>query len=272
MRRFWRLGGECSLALGLAWACALPPTPAFAAAWMPEEGHGEAIVATLFDQANAGFDQTGRFVPTPQYKSLQASLYVDYGVTDWLAALVHPSLQSASLAAPENQHFTGLGDSEIGARALLWRDEATVLSLQTEARPPTGVGPQTGWLPGARHADFDFRALLGKSFALGGLAGFVDLEAAYRLRGGPAPNETRAEATLGIYATPDLMLLAQNFNILSGPSHDSDNPRWSQSKAQLSLVYRLNPDWRIQAGGFATLAGRNALRENGALVALWRGF
>lgn len=68
------------------------------------------------------------------------------------------------------------------------------------------------------------------------------------------------------------MLLAQSFNIVSGPSYAPSFPRWAQSKAQFSLVYSLNADWRIQGGGFITLAGANAYREYGALLALWRRF
>lgn len=67
-------------------------------------------------------------------------------------------------------------------------------------------------------------------------------------------------------------MLAQSFNTISGPSSTIANPQLAQAKAQLSLVYRLNADWRVQGGGFVTLAGQNAYRENGLLLALWRQF
>ncbi len=266
--------GRAAIAAIAGVAVAVPGlvSPVCAAAWTPEEGHGEIIVTTLFDEANVAFDQAGRFTPTSRYRSLQASAYVDYGVTNWLAALVKPSLQSSSLGAPDNQRFTGLGDSEIGAQARLWRDDSTVVSAAVQARLPTSSGAANSWLPGNDRADFDFRLLLGKTVAVGALPAFIELQAATRLRGGPAPDEARADLTIGLYATPRLMLLAQSFNIVSGPSRQPDYPRWSQSKAQLSLVYSLDSDWRAQVGAFATLAGTSAYRENGALVALWRRF
>jgi hypothetical protein len=82
-----------------------------AGAWTPDPGHGEVIVTTLFDQADVAFNQAGHFTPT--------QLYVDVGVTDGLAALIKPTVQSSTLGAPENQRYTGLGDSEIGAQARL---------------------------------------------------------------------------------------------------------------------------------------------------------
>ncbi len=267
------------VAIGLAALQGAPgfAIPAEAGAWTPDAGHGEIIVTTLFDQANTAFDQAGRFTPTPHYQSLQATAFIDYGVTDWLAALIKPSVQASSLGAPLNQRFTGLGDSEIGAQARLWRDNTTVVSASAEALLPTSAGAGSSgsgnsWLPGDNHAGYDFRLLLGKNVAVGALPGFVEVEGAYRLRGGPAPDEAHADLTFGLYATPRLMLLAQSFNVASGPSNGPVFPHWAQSKLQLSFVYRLDAAWRTQVGGFAALAGDNAWRENGVLVALWRQF
>ena len=121
-------------------------------------------------------------------------------------------------------------------------------------------------------SDFDLRLLGGKNIALAALPGFVDVSFGFRARGGRAPNEGPADLSLGLYLWPKLMLLAQNFNVVSTPSHDPSHPRWAQSKAQLSLVYSLSAEWRAQVGGFTTLAGVNAYREYGAVLALWRRF
>ena len=271
MRRIlFRLGAIfqlASLAFGFG-----PVAPAMAGAWNPEAGHGEILVTTLFESAAASFNQSGRFTPTPLYRSLQAIAFVDYGVTDWLAALIRPAVQSASLGAPDNQRYTGLGDSEIGAQARLWRDDSTVLSAQASMRAPTNGGLADNWLQGTRQPEYDFRLLLGKSAVIGGLTAFIDIETAYHLCVGAAPNQTRFDLTFGLYATPRLMLLVQSFNIVSSPSSNANYPQWAQYKAQLSLVYSLNADWRAQLGAFTTMAGKNAYRENGALVALWRPF
>lgn len=193
-------------------------------------------------------------------------------MTEGVAALIKPALQSSTLGVPENQRYTGLGDSEIGAQARLWRDELSVLAMQADVRAPSTAGATNNWLAGSKAADFDLRLLLGKNIAVGPFAAFVDLSGGFRFCGGPAPNEAHADLTLGFYMTPGLMLLAQSFNIQSAPSNNTAYPQWAQSKAQFSLVTSLNDDWRAQFGGFTTVAGQNAYREMGALLAVWRRF
>ncbi|MCW2318489.1 hypothetical protein M2322_004058 [Rhodoblastus acidophilus] len=254
------------------WTVLAGPGDALAGAWTPPAGQGEIIVTTLFDQANDGFDQAGRFTRTPKYRSYQASLYLDYGLTDWLAATLKPSLQNTTLGAPDNQKFSGFGDSEIGVRGRVWKSDAAVISLQALARLPGSAGPAAPSLNGSKNADFDLRLLGGKNIAVAALPGFIDVSVGFRARGGKAPNEGRADVSLGVYLTPGLMLLAQNFNVVSESSRDPANPRWAQSKGQLSLVYSLSAEWRVQVGGFTTLAGANAYREYGALLGLWRRF
>jgi protein XagA len=265
-----------SLALTVGLAAGLV-TCARCGAWTPEPGHGEIIVTTLFDQANVGFNQAGRFTPTPSYRTLQLGAYVEVGVTEGVAALLKPSLQSSTLqgstgGVPENQRYTGLGDSEIGVQARLWRDESGVLAMQADVRAPSTAGATDNWLAGSKAADFDLRLLLGKNVAVGAFAAFVDLSGGFRFCGGPAPNEAHADLTFGLYLTPGLMLLGQSFNIQSAPSKNPGFPQWAQSKTQFSLVSSLNDDWRVQFGGFTTVAGHNAYRETGALLAVWRRF
>ena len=262
-----------SLAPTAAWAAfALVCTPAWAGAWTLAAGQGEIIATTLFDQSNAGFDQAGRFTPTPKYASWQTTLYIDYGLTDWLTATIKPSVQSTTLGAPDNQKYTGFGDSEIGVRGRVWQTDEAVISVLGLTRLPTTAGASNATLGDTKNVDFDFRLLGGKNVAIVALPGFVDISFGARLRGGTASNEARADLGLGVYPWPRLMLLAQSFNVLSAPSNDPATPRWAQSKAQGSLVYAFDAEWRGQVGGFITLAGVNAYREYGALLAIWRRF
>jgi len=248
------------------------PAAARAGAWTDPAGQGEVIVTTFFEKASQSYDQAGRLVPTPLYVNRQASALIDYGVADWLMLIAKPTWQVANLGSPVNQHYNGLGDSEIGAQARVWAQDSTVFSVQADLRLPNFSGSSFAWLRDADHMDFEGRALLGQGFDLEGLPGFVDAQAAYRLRGGPAPNEWRGDLTLGLYVRPDIMLMLQSFNIVSAASHDPCYPHWAQSKLQASLVYQFSRAWRVQLGGFTTVAGRDAPLENGLLLALWRQF
>ncbi len=272
MRRIAIRLGATGIGLAALLAGAPFVAPARAGAWTPEAGQGEIIVSTLFDQSNEGFNQVGRFTPTPLYRNFMASVRVAYGVTDWLAALVKPALQSATLGAPANQTYTGFGDSEMGVEARVWRDDTSVVSVQATTGLTGVIGAAGNGPSSANEAFYDFRLLLGKNVSLGALPAFFDIEAGYRLRGGAAPDEGRADLTFGVYVTPKIMLMAQSFNIVSAPSRNPNFPQWAQSKAQFSLVYQFDPVWRVQVGGFTTVAGKNAYRESGAVLALWRRF
>ncbi len=267
-RHFRRIVFAASLPL----ASSLASSPARAGAWTPDQGHGEIIVTTFFEQAGVAYDQIGRFTPTPFYRSAQATAYVAYGVTDWLAAIVLPSVQSSSLGAPENQRYTGLGDSEIAVQARVWRDDSTVISVLAGVRAATSGGATNSWLQGPNQPEYDFQLLLGHNVSLRDFSGFLDFAAGYRLVGGSTPNEGHFDATFGLYATPELLVLAQSFNTISAASSNPQTPQWAQAKAQLSLVYQFSAGWRAQASGYVTLAGLNAYRENGLLLGLWRKF
>jgi hypothetical protein len=246
--------------------------PASAGAWTPEQGRGEIIVTTFFEQASVAYNQAGRITPTSLYRSGQATAFVAYGVTDWLTAIIRPGVQSSSLGAPDNQNYTGLGDSEIAAQTRVWRDDSTVISVLAGLRAPTTGGATNGWLQGPDRPQYDFRLLLGHNLTLAGFEGFVDFSAGYRFVGWAAPDEGHFDSSFGLYAMPDLLVLVQSFNTMSGASSSPNTPQWAQAKAQFSLVYRLSDEWRVQGGGFVTLAGQNAYRENGLLLALWRKF
>ena len=49
-------------------------------------------------------------------------------------------------------------------------------------------------------------------------------------------------------------------------------PSYDYFKLQLSAVYALSPRWSLQAGGYTTYAGRNALQENAIILGTWVKF
>jgi hypothetical protein len=107
---------------------------------------------------------------------------------------------------------------------------------------------------------------------LGTMPAFVDLEVAQRQRGDGAPNEFRADGTLGVQVMPRWLLLAQSFNVISEGTGSPIFGSYEYYKFQLSAVYALTPTWSLQGGGFTTYAGRNALQENGAIFGVWHRF
>jgi hypothetical protein len=95
---------------------------------------------------------------------------------------------------------------------------------------------------------------------------------AQRQRGDGAPNEFRADGTLGINVTPQWLILAQSLNVASEGAGSPVFGSYDYFKLQLSAVYALTPAWSLQGGAFTTFAGRDALQENGLVFGVWRRF
>jgi hypothetical protein len=197
---------------------------------------------------------------------------MEYGVTDWLTAIVSPGLQQVSVGAPVDAHRTGFGTSELGGRVRLWQGDAPggrswVLSGQATVRVPGTFDTNNPAAVGYTGFEADLRALFGVSFSLGGWPSFVDFQIGQRFRSGGPPDEIRFDVTFGLRPAPQWLVLTQSFNVLSqGAGTSPLFPANHYHKLQVSLVYSINASWSVQGGVYTTYAGRNALQENGLVL------
>jgi hypothetical protein len=250
-------------------ALALTPTAAQAGAWTQAEGHGQVLVTATGSQADQSFDASGNTQSRPRYSKAELQALLEYGVTDWLTAILLPGLQRVDIAGPVEARRTGLGYTEFGGQARLLQGDlsgnAWVFSVQTTARVPGTFDTGNPAAIGYTGVEIDLRGLLGISFDAGGWPAFVDLQLGQRFRTGGPPNETRVDLTFGLRTAPQWLLLAQSFNVIAQGSGDPPFTNTNYYKLQFSVLYDLTPQWTLQAGLFTTIAGRNALQENGML-------
>jgi hypothetical protein len=250
------------------------PTAAFAGAWTLPQGAGEVLATVTDSTATNTLNGTSGLSPTPRYTKAELSALIEYGLTDELTLILDPGLQSIDIAAPTDAKREGLGYTEFGGRYQLWQADGWVLSGQATLRVPGTDDTPNPAAVGYTDIEADFRALVGHTFTLGTLPAFTDVEIAERARSAGAPSEFRVDGTLGVKVLPQWLVLAQSFNVISEGA--GGNPIFGGSyeyyKAQLSAVYEVTPAWSLQAGGFTTYAGRNALQENGVIFAAWYKF
>jgi hypothetical protein len=262
------------------WRAALPiaamilgaPVVAFGAAWTLPRGTGQVILQTAYTQGWQYLRTGGTSQRLPEYRKVETTALVEYGLTDALTLVATPSFVAARTGGAQRDDYAGPGYTDLGARVRLWSDDASVVSFQALGRL---AGPQDDRRPaqtGNTDEALDLRLLAGRGFALNGRNAWLNAEAAYRLRDNDAPNEWRVDVTLGWRVTEETALLAQSFNVISDGEGRGVYPSYWYSKAQLSLLWQFAPKWSVQAGAFMTVAGENALREHGALLALWHQF
>jgi hypothetical protein len=252
--------------------CLTSSAAALAGAWTMEAGHGQVVVTATSSVASEAFDGSRDLVATPRYRKFEFQALFEYGVTDWLTAIVAPGLQHIDIAAPVTARRTGLGYSEFGGRARILSGDNWVLSGQSTLRVPGTFDTGNPAAVGYSGTEHDLRVLFGYAFSIRGMPAFLDLQLGQRFRAGDPPNELRADITLGVRPLPQWLVLAQVFNVISEGASPPLFPSYDYSKLQISVVYDLTRQWAVQAGGFTTFSGRKALQENGLVVGAWYRF
>jgi hypothetical protein len=258
--------------LGALWLVLLAGGPAFAGAYAYSAGQGQVIVTAMFTQAWRQFDTHGRFVPTPRFRQILASAYLEYGLTDRLTAIVKPTATRANLAAGSDSVMAASTGSQAGARYLLGRWQALSFAMEASGvLPSPRIGRNTALLADA-YGGGELRGLGTLSLSLGSWPSFIDLGFGYRWHAGAPPGEWRAEATFGTRPVPKILILLQCFEILANGAGSAPFTRFEQEKLQASIVYDFTAAWSLQVGALATAAGRDTPAERGGLAAVWRRF
>lgn len=257
--------------VGFALGVLIAPSAATAGAWTLPQDAGQIIAAVAPSTATSAFADGG-LTSIPRYNKLDADVLAEYGLTNQLTLMLQSGLQHIDIGAPVDAARTGLDYTDFGARYQFLQANGWVFSGQAVLEIPGTSDRSNPAAIGYTDVEADFRALVGKSFMLGNMPAFVDLELAQRQRGDGAPNEFRADGALGIQVLPRWLMLAQSFNVMSEGAGNAIFGSYEYYKFQLSAVYALTPTWSLQGGGFTTYAGRNSLQENGLIFGVWHRF
>jgi hypothetical protein len=258
------------MALAAAALLALGEGAGHAGAWVLKKGKGQAIANVLYTKSTHGFDAKGHPVPIPHYNKMEAGILVEYGITEWLTGMIQPGARVAWIGDPVAESTAGPGYQEIGARARLWSDKNSVVSVQALGRMPGAHDSHNAAEVGNTDPELDLRALGGRSFDIGTWKAFVDGQLAYRIRYEEPPSEYRVDLTFGFRPDPALLFMIQSFNTIADGSAKEPFFNQREHKVQLSAVWDFHPQWSVQFGGIGTVAGANALRERGIVAGLWR--
>jgi len=240
-----------------------------AAAWTQGKGDKEIIVSLHRQDSTHGFDLDGEAVDIVDYRKTELQAFAEYGLSDRLTVRAQGSVRRLRT---RDARDTEPGHVELAARYQILSGKTWVLSSESAVRLPGGDGDPGAAQRGSPDAEYDARFLLGKSGKLAGRPIFLDLQAGLRRREGDAPDERRLDVTIGGRPSNRLMLLAQVFDVSSAGAGQGVFEAYRYRNLQLTAVYDLPAGWSVQAGAVGTATGRNALRERGAVLAVWRRF
>ncbi len=256
-------------------ALVLAPGAASASAWNEPQGQGLLIVDYTFSGGTKYFNGQGKLAPSSAYRKQEGFGYIEYGITDWLMAVIKPDVVGTSVAMPNSANaarYVGPGTSELGAQVRLWAYGPAVLAAQGSFRAPRSTEEKNQALIGNTSRDADARILFGVAFAPGAYPSFLDAQMGYRARSGGAPAEWHADVTIGTRPISRLLLLLQSFTTVTQGRGTPWFPASRYSKLGTSAVWDLSPSWSVDFGIFETVAGWQALRERGFKSGLWYRF
>lgn len=246
--------------------------PAFAGAWTEPADHWQVIAALWASSAARAYDGHGAPAHRTGFHKLLFQTNTEYGWNDRLTLFLDSETAYAAVrdgAVPEQR---GLDNAvEAGARYRL-TDTFGVLSFQVSAKTAGAFNFSVSANSTAAGRQAELRLLFGTNFALCGDAGFLDFEAGERFISAPRPGETPVDLTAGLWLSPRWMAMLQSFNIISGGDGTPPYASYRSHKLALSVVRKLSDRLLVQAGGFLSPLGRNALVEEGVNLALWARF
>jgi protein XagA len=252
--------------------------PARAGAFMQPTGQGQIISQLAFSEAGRAYDSLGRAAAIPAWRKFELSSYGEYGVADWLTVIGEPSWFSFRAPTPRPSTYFGplgsqtisrVGVAEAGARVRLFEWDDNVLSAQATGRYAAGGGAAEPYIDMGRRAQADVRLLLGRKFEIMGLAGYSDMQVAFRTKG-PFGNQLRFDMTYALQPFARTTLMLQSFTVLT-PGRLGGRFALSQ-KLQGSVLFEVT-DWlSLQVGALMAMRGVNSAAEKGIVSGVWLRF
>jgi protein XagA len=250
---------------------ALAHSRATAGAWLESEGRGQVIFSSSMMLADQRFDKKGKPLRTERFIKQESRTALSYGLTPDITVLgtLAGTSQSTLLddGTVQNRSLAPGG----GVRVRLWNNTDSVISIQAsaEGRYERALGEVLTRLEPRVQAEA--RVLAGHNFMVGDWSAFGEAQMGWRWRGSGFANEAVLDLTLGVRAHPSVQILLQSFNTVA-LGRDAGASRVRQHKLQLSAAIDITRAITAQFGVFTSLSGRDSLREQGGVLALWRKF
>ena len=244
----------------------------WAGAWPSEKGHGQIIQTLLTDTAKMAYDNNGNLTLPVKFSKLEETLFWEHSVKDNLTLVLNSSYQNLNFTAgADNVQFSGFGETSVGIRHALFHGKKSVVSLQANvifAVPGETVSDAD---LGIGSTQYESRMLIGRSFKIKQKDGFVDMQAAWRMRPGDVPDEWRVDATVGWRPMSNIQVLAQSF-YASGKERIDVSRTNERLKVQGSIVFDKNTKTSYQIGMYSTITGKTIIKEKAFFIGVWQRY
>lgn len=264
-------------ACGLVIALLLAPVAARAAAWTQSAGTWQFISSTVYSGADVSFDNHGHLTAPRLFSRLLEQNDIAYGLTDSMTVFVRGDIAKVQTQALNEPRTDALSTAVEGG--LRWRlpivphllSDYDVMSIEAMGRSAGAYNFSYSANAMASGRTVGVRLLYGAPFKAWGHDGFIDLEVGERWLSQPRPTETVMDLTAGLWLGKNWLVMAQNFNVISGPARQP-YVYYRSHKLQASLAWKVSRRLTLQVGAFFSPAGQNTLDERGLVLSVWKDF
>ena len=255
----------------------LLPVTAHAAAWTQSRGTWQVISGVIYSDASTSFDNHGSSVTPTMFRRVLEQNDVEYGLTNRLTVFARTETADVRAQSATQPLTDAVNNAvELGFRLRPSRgphllSDYDVISVEAMARSAGAFNFTYSANASAAGRAAGVRLLYGSPFKLWNRDGFVNLEAGERWLSRPRPSETVADLTAGLWLDKRWLVMAQSFNVVSGPAR-APYVYFRSHKLEASLAYKFSKRFTLQGGAFFSPAGQNALDERGLCLSLWTDF
>ena len=247
--------------LALFAALSLTPITAHAGAWLQKSGKGIAVAQATYFSTDKFYDENGNRRGQNRFDKTELNIYAEYGLYENLTIGTNVFANYVEQAGEDN---VGVSDAEFFIRTPLYEDETWMVSLQPLVKLPSEYDKQIALRGGSRSTDMELSALVGVNQPIISNKDFIDTRIGYRERNRGLDGQWRADATVGVYPTDDLLITTSVRSVISNADPNGVNFRedgeqeYSQSKIEVGAQYALSEDYWLQVTAFSHVDGELA--------------
>lgn len=263
---------QAAIAIGVILLAAGVLSPAAAGAWTREAGDTLLLSEVRFGLAGARFDEAGNAISDSYTEFYDAELWIEHGWQDGLTLVGKGLLREIYI---EGEGGDGRSQIEIGGGGRLqlirWGPVAVAAEPWTYvAHNFDRFGPSKGEVTSI---DGEGRVLAGVTLPWAFFArryAFAEVQAGYRVRGGPADDILKSQGLVGVPVLPFVYGYLKQWS--EWEQGGTDLTRSALHGGSLSFHVLPWPELTVEVGAFAVFAGRNAIRERGLMATVWTSF
>ncbi len=240
----------------------------FAGAWTLQKGKIYDRLAVNYYFADREFDDDGHrkdFSDNGEFRDYNINNYIEFGLTDKITLI--NSLYYKNIEKEDDvrdMETSGIGDIDLGVKYKLTEGTWGIFSTQALVKIPEAYDEDDDLPLGNGQYDLELRLLYGRSL-YPAIPGYCNFEVGYRWRLDDPSDEIRYLIEFGIDITKSLYGRAKldgTYSMDNGEHFDEGgNPTTTNNfdvgKLDLTLGYKINKSWGIEAGYMPAIYGQN---------------